>query len=120
MKNHFFMRDEISTNLKYICSAFCGVINRKDLIYKYDGKEDMRMSLQRFKADGGVMRMNNLTMKTKYYGKGGISSSLEDRVSKTKEYCEEINKEFPDNTTIYQRKNGVYEIRLKKRNFIEK
>lgn len=78
--NPFFLKDSVSTNLKYICGAFFGIIidrksNKKILQTSYDHYEDFDFSVQHFIRDGGVVRFNKLCIKTKYFGEGGINES---------------------------------------------
>ena len=54
--NHFFMKDTITTNLRYIVGAFYGTINRHDSNLKLylEEKEDVLRTLQYYKKDGKV------------------------------------------------------------------
>jgi hypothetical protein len=78
--NPFFMKENVSFNLKYIPAGFYGWVNsRSKKAYvstkpEY-GKEDFERSIKYYMDDGGVARFNYVAMKTKYYaGTGGIQT----------------------------------------------
>ena len=76
--NHFFMKDTISENLKYICGAFYGEIfdRTKEMILSDVGHgEDFQKTMECFIRDNGVVRYNGVAIKTKYFGEGGINAS---------------------------------------------
>ena len=75
VKNHFFMNDEITTNLVYIVGCCYGCINRKDIKMTIDDKEDYERSILYYLKDKKVIRFGGITIKTKYYTeKGGLQS----------------------------------------------
>tara|TARA_R110000772_G_scaffold13383_2_gene39738 strand:+ start:576 stop:1367 length:792 start_codon:yes stop_codon:yes gene_type:complete len=78
--NNFYMKNKISQNLKYIVGAFCGLIidSNKDLIHcDVDHGEDFQFTMEHFLADGGVVRFEKFSIKTKYFEQvGGICESL--------------------------------------------
>jgi hypothetical protein len=83
--NPYFMRTDISFNLRYIVGCFYGWRNTHQpknilsleksndgMLY---GKEDFEKSIQYYLADGGVTRFNYVAPKTKYYSEdGGIQT----------------------------------------------
>jgi hypothetical protein len=78
--NPYFMRNNISFNLKYIVACFYGWRNtRQEKAYvstnpEY-GKEDYERSIRYYIADGGLTRFNYVAPKTKYYSEdGGIQT----------------------------------------------
>lgn len=76
--NAFFMKQNISTNLKYICGAFFGLIIDLDktmLQTTYNHYEDFEFTIKHFHRDGGVVRFNDIALKTKYFAEGGINES---------------------------------------------
>jgi len=76
--NSFFMKQTISTNLKYVCGAFFGLIIDLDkpmLQTTYNHYEDFDFTIQHFHRDGGVVRFNDIALKTKYFAEGGINES---------------------------------------------
>ena len=57
--NIFYLKRTITTNLKYICGAFCGFIidlDKECLWTDFDHYEDVDFTCQHFKRDGGVVK----------------------------------------------------------------
>ena len=78
--NPYFMRNNISFNLKYIVACFYGWRNtHQPKAYvstnpEY-GKEDYERSIKYYIEDGGLTRFNYVSPKTKYYSEdGGIQT----------------------------------------------
>ena len=75
--NTFFLQKKVSTNLKYICGAFFGlIINRElpPLQTSIDHGEDFEFTCEHFIRDNAVVRLNWIALKTKYFNpKGGIT-----------------------------------------------
>ena len=78
--NPYFMRNNISFNLKYIVACFYGWRNtHQSKAYvstnpEY-GKEDYERSIKYYIEDGGLTRFNYVSPKTKYYSEdGGIQT----------------------------------------------
>ena len=117
--NSFFLKDKITTDLKYIIGAFCGLINHADdtpLSTTFDHFEDYDFSIQHYIRDNGIVRFNNIGLSTKYFGCGGITDSyggLEKRRLATKEGGEKLVEKYPKCCSLYEKKN-YYNIRLKK------
>jgi hypothetical protein len=74
--NPFFLKQNVSFNLKYIVACFYGWKNtREKKCYvsakpEY-GKEDYERSIRYYINDGGVARFNYVAPKTKYYSESG-------------------------------------------------
>jgi hypothetical protein len=115
VRNPFFMKPKTSTDLKFIIGVLRGFINRhsKDLepSPSAEGKEDYEQSILYFKKDGGVLRYNNMTTKTKFNSEGGLGK---DRFDMNKRAAEYLHKAYPDLVTVFHRKNGMTEIKLKR------
>jgi len=115
VNNPFFMKNKITTGLKFIIGVLYGYINRhlKNLepSNKAESKEDYELSILYYKMDGGVLRYNNITVKTKFNAEGGLGP---DRFEKNKNAAEYLKHTYPDIITIFHRKNGMTEVRLKK------
>lgn len=113
VRNAFFMHNTISTNLKFIIGVTFGYINRKlkrlEPSTLAEGKEDYEQSILYYKEDGGVLRFNNITHKTKFNSVGGLGT---DRQLMNKKAAEYLQKTYPDIVSIFHRKNGMTEIRL--------
>jgi hypothetical protein len=79
----------------YSCiGAFQILKNCKDLILSLDNIEDWERSLLYFKKYGGNIRYNDILIKTKYFGKGGLSSQRNKN-----NYLKSVNKllcEYPE------------------------
>lgn len=114
VRNPFFMKPNVSTKLKFIIGVLRGFINRKSKDLEpnvgSEGKEDYEQSILYFKKDGGVLRYNNVTTKTKFNSDGGLGK---DRFEMNKKAAEYLQKTYPDLVTIFHRKNGMTEIKLK-------
>lgn len=114
VRNPFFMQNKVTTSLKFIIGALYGFIVRKTTELEpsvhAEGKEDYEQSILYYKKDGGVLRYNNITIKTKFLAKGGLG---EDRFEMNKKAAEYLKKTYPDLVNIFNRKNGMTEIRLR-------
>tara|TARA_R110000823_G_scaffold130767_2_gene259066 strand:+ start:510 stop:1244 length:735 start_codon:yes stop_codon:yes gene_type:complete len=115
--NHYFMKNVITYDLRYIVGVLYGIINRhsKDLKLWVAEKEDFLKTLQYFVKDGGVVRYNYIGIKTKYYAEGGLRHDR-DRVALGFKAVKEIHKLYPKLTRIQEPTdtNKHYEIKLLK------
>ena len=115
--NPFFMKENISTNLRYICGAFCGeIIDRKkhDIYTDFDHYEDFQFTCEHFLRDGGVVRNNGVCVVTKYFGDGGINASyggIENRRKDMKKAGYEFIDRYGDMARLII-KNYGYDLRL--------
>lgn len=113
--NPFFMKDGESIGLYYIIGSCWGHIIRhdEDLMLTLEDKEDFQRTLQYYEKDGVVVRLDNITAKSKYYTeKGGMQETrTSERILESAEYL--VNK-YPDLCSLYIRKTtGHAELRLK-------
>tara|TARA_R100000700_G_scaffold35530_1_gene44173 strand:- start:3664 stop:4449 length:786 start_codon:yes stop_codon:yes gene_type:complete len=80
LNNSFYMKDKISTTLRYCIGAFQGLIidRTKPIIFCDVGHfEDFQFSCEHFLADGGVVRFDRYGITTKYFElQGGICGQL--------------------------------------------
>lgn len=119
VKNPFFMkgREPTTTNLRFLIGVIHGYINRhsQDLTININAetKEDYERTILHYLKDGGVVRFNNVTFKTKFNAIGGLGV---DRYERNKQSALYLECKYPDIITVFQRKNGTYEVRVKKRN----
>jgi len=115
VRNPFFMKSKTTTDLKFIIGVLRGFINRKSKDLEpspsAEGKEDYEQSILYFKKDGGVLRYNGVTTKTKFNSAGGLGK---DRFEMNKKSAEYLQKAYPDLVTIFHRKNGMTEVKLKR------
>jgi hypothetical protein len=112
--NGFFMKDTVSTDLKFIIGSFWGCINPgKEIQLPFGGeKEDYQRTLLFWEADGVVVRLNFVSPKTAYYAEpGGMQEG--DRKAKQEVAVEKILKKWPEYVKLNpRRKSGYPEIRL--------
>jgi hypothetical protein len=113
VRNAFFMYKNITTDLRFIIGVTFGFIVRHNKLLqpsvKAETKEDYEQTILYFKMDGGVLRFNNITTKTKFNAPGGLGT---DRYERNKTAAEYLEKTYPDIVTIFNRKNGTYEVKL--------
>lgn len=121
--NTFFRttKKPMTTCLNYMIGAFYGIINRRNcndlfLTLSVNGnKEDVERSIKYFIKDGITIRFNKIGFKTKYYGTdGGGLGTFNQRLEFMKQATTALNKEYPNLTKIKIRKNGLYEIVLRR------
>lgn len=115
VRNPFFMKPTITTGLKFIIGVMRGFINRKssDLepSEKSEGKEDYEQSILYYLKDGGVLRFNDVSPKTKFNSKGGLGEQ-DKRFEINRKAADYLKKTYPDIITIFHRKNGMTEVKL--------
>jgi len=113
VRNPFFMYKNITTDLRFIIGVTFGFIvrhNKKlEPSTKAETKEDYEQTILYFKMDGGVLRFNNITTKTKFNAPGGLGT---DRYERNKNAAEYLEHTYPDIITVFKRKNGTYEVKL--------
>jgi hypothetical protein len=115
VRNPFFMknRKKITTDLRFIIGVIHGYINRhsRDLIpSNIECKEDYETSILYYLKDGGVLRFNHITFKTKFNTEGGLGT---DRFEKNKNAALYLKEKYPDIVNIFNRANGTYEVKFK-------
>lgn len=113
--NAFFMYDIVTTDLRFIIGCCFGFIVRKqwelELDLPMETKEDYQQTILYFNKDGGVVRFNGVTIKTKFNAVGGLGT---DRAERNKTAAENLHAMYPEFVTRFQRKNGTHEVKLKK------
>ena len=115
VRNPFFMYNEITMDLRFLIGVTFGFITRHERGLRpsinAETKEDYEQTILYYKMDGGVLRFNNITAKTKFNAPGGLGT---DRYERNKSAAEYLFKTYPDIITVFQRKNGTHEVKLKK------
>jgi hypothetical protein len=115
VRNPFFMKDKVTTDLKFIIGTLYGFINRHDTSLQPSSaikeKEDYEQSILYYLKDGGVVRYNNITIKTKFHAEGGLGKT-DGRFQANKEAAAYLSKKYPDLVSVFHRKNGMPEVRL--------
>lgn len=115
--NAFFQKRNITYDRRFIIGQIFGVIVSHDKklnvsIVKNE-KEDYERTLRFYKKYGGVVRYNYISVKTKNYAEGGISSVI-DRVKASKLNSHRLKKAFADAVEVIDPKpnHKYYELRL--------
>ena len=113
VKNNLFMKDSVTTDLRFIIGVVHGYINRhsKDLYpnMKSVSKEDIEQSILFYLKDGGVLRFNNVTFTTKFNAPGGLGT---DRFQMNKTAQEYLVKTYPKIAKARFSPDGTPEITL--------
>lgn len=110
ISNPYFMSPKISSELKFIVGPMFGIINRKDgsLRLTIDEKENVERTLQYFMKDKVVLRLNNVTVITKYYtNPGGMQvdkDAKKQRMLDAEKSAQYLHKKYPNLTKIFYRK----------------
>lgn len=114
--NGYFMKDIITTDLRFIIGTLYGFINRKseDLLpsSKITEKEDYEQSILYYLKDGGVVRFNGVTVKQKKHSVGGLGK-INQRIEANQIASDYLCKTYPQFVKSFTRKNSMREIRLK-------
>jgi hypothetical protein len=118
VRNGMFMkaRPELSLGLRFILGTFYGQIIRhsKDLLTNVPEKEDFENSILHYIKDGGVVRFDHVTLRTKFLNPdGGIAAMSKDRMASNKLAAMTLEKRYPEYGSAWQRPNGKWEFRLK-------
>lgn len=112
-KSLMYMKNMVSTDLKFIPGFTYGFINRRlkelKMSPKAEGKEDIEQSILYYLMDGGVVRFNYVTPNQTAPRVGGLGK---DRMEMNQKASEYMKKTYPDIVTIYYRKNGLAELKL--------
>ena len=112
-KESVFYEKKVSTDLKFIIGVLYGYINRKlkelEPSNQSETKEDYEQSILYYKKDGGVLRFNYITPKTKFNAEGGLGT---DRFERNKNAANYLKKQYPDIISIFHRKNGMTEVKF--------
>lgn len=113
VRNPFFMYNQTTFDLRFIIGVTFGFIVRHNSRLKMstnaETKEDYEQTILYYKMDGGVIRFNNITTKTKFNAPGGLGT---DRYERNKKAAEYLVKKYPDLVVRNDRKNGTPEVKL--------
>lgn len=113
--NGFFMKDTVTTDLKFIIGSFWGCFNPKDEVRITIGngeKEDYQRTIQFWELDKVVVRLNMYAVQTATYATpGGLQEG--NRLEREKKTVEAMLKKWPQYIKMNpRRKSGYPEIRL--------
>jgi len=110
VRNGYFMKDTISTDLKFCIGGFFIIKNQKLMLStQAQSKEDYELTLKHFINDGAVLRFNNIVFKSKKHAEGGLGKERSALNAYAAAYL--VN-EYPD-MCVYK-KGSVTEVRLKR------
>ena len=113
--NAFFMKKKVTTDLKFIMGGLYGFVNRKTKSIqpssKIKEKEDYEQSIKYFIKDGGVVRFNDVSAKTKNHSKGGLGYT-EGRLEDNRAAADYLMKSYPAYLKVFHRANGMTEVRM--------
>ena len=119
--NTMFMSQnpEYTTDLRYMLGLFRVRRICKDIKLETNYAEDFENCCAHYKRDGCILKCNWLAGKTKNYSPGGCDG--DGRNFNTELYDKEkVKKLYPDYCTVFQRKNGRWDLRLKHKKDIKK
>lgn len=127
--NGYFMKDlpARTYDLRFCVGVCWGVLNTKAVRISIEEKEDFERTLLFYEKNRKILRLNDITVKTKYYKtKGGMqarsaadggaedSEGPRDRITASKVSCNYLLDKFPEYTRLYtSKKSGIYEVRLR-------
>jgi hypothetical protein len=116
MRYAYFMKHNVTTDLRLILGTAYGFICRhdKDLVPTVGEKEDYENTIRHYLKDGGVMRYNDICLKTIYHSPGGLGKLTEERLHANAVAAAQLQKMYPDLMTVFKRPNGMTEIKLVK------
>lgn len=113
--NPMFMKHKVSVGLYYCIGSCWGLITRhdKELSVTLDDKEDFERTLQHYVKDGKVVRLDDITVKSKYYTEqGGMQVTRTDQ--RILDSANNLFSRYPDLCSMYIRKTtGHAELRLR-------
>ena len=116
MRYAYFMKHNVTTDLRLILGTAYGFICRhdKDLVPTVGEKEDYENTIRHYLKDGGVLRYNDICLKTIYHSPGGLGKLNEDRLRANAVAAAQLHKTYPDLMTVFKRPNGMTEIKLRR------
>lgn len=115
VNNTFFMSNTYSTGLYFCVGTAYWTINDRntELDVKLPEKEDYEAVIHHYHKYGGVVRLNNTTIKTNYYkNKGGLyDDRTEEKITKSGQY---LIQHYPHLVTRNTTRKNHFEIKFKK------
>ena len=104
VENHFFMKNHISYDYKFIGGWMWGTIINKDALkLGVDQYEDYERCIRHYLKDGGMVRLNYISCKTKYLGnEGGMGKER-----KFKESRDYLAENYPNLFHLKLKKDGL-------------
>ena len=114
MRYAYYMKHNVTTDLRLILGTTYGFICRHDadLIPTVDEKEDYETTIRYYLKDGGVMRFNDICLKTIYHSPGGLGKLTDERLRVNRDAAKQLQKQYPELVTTFERPNKMTEVRL--------
>lgn len=112
--NPFFMKEEMTFDLRFCCGALHGTINDRAVMgVELEEKEDFERTIKSFISTGAVVRLNHISYKQKPYKNAGGCQDPE-RANRSARAAAELARRFPGYVSPAQAKNGHAQVRLKR------
>ena len=117
--NPFYMVSQapVTSTLKFVIGTVHGYINRgmghTELLPTVPEKEDVQFTIAHYIKDGGVLRYNHVSFKTKFKNPKGGLGGIEHRFEPNREAAEYLVETYPQYCRLKIRKNGMHEVVLK-------
>lgn len=114
VNNHFFMTPKVTHDFKFVLATLYGFINRRaaNLLPTVAEKEDYEMSLLYYLKDGGVVRFNGLSVKTRFHNPVGGLGAVSGRFEANEAAAQALARRYPEYFKVWHRKTGMAELRL--------
>lgn len=117
VNNPFFLKHSITTDLRFVIGTF-NLTRTTPLEWAQvtmSEKEDFEQTIKRFLKDGAVVRWNGVGLETKGRTEPGGLQTLgaAERKARNEASAQLLAATYPDLVTVFYRKNGLPEIRLK-------
>jgi len=112
--NSFYLKNNVSTNLKFIAGAFTGLVLKGDPIFTpVNTLEDYYRTLQHFKTDNGILRLNYYGMNVNFAtAKGGLQEMGELRKQEEEQNATFIVEKFGEKMVKKRVKKRGIDLRL--------
>jgi hypothetical protein len=108
VNNPMFMKDRVSVGLYFCVGTLHGMIVRHDpdLQISIDEKDDYQRTLQHYVKDGAVVRLDYITIKTKYYTEpGGMQGTDARKAESIHKNAKFLADTYPELCTMYIRES---------------
>lgn len=114
VRNAFFMKERSARGLYLLVGSCYGLINTGSEYHRVysDEKEDYRRGFQIFEAEGGLIRLDYITVDTAYYKEpGGMQSTRTDSIIENA--AKKLALDYPSYCKVYKSTSkNTWELRL--------
>ena len=112
--NAFFMKENVTFDIRYIIGCFYGVVNnhKEHAFVDLEDKEDFERTIKYYLHDNGVTRFNYISPETAYYTEAGGMQETRTK-ERVKWSALELEKKYPYVCKTFISKKGYYELKLK-------